>query len=957
MRFLKLFAVGIGVLVGLVVVAVVIIALTFDPNDYKEYAQTWVEDRTGRSLNIDGDIELSVFPWLAVETGHVELGNAPGFGTEPFVSAQRVSARVRLMPLLLRREFEIGTVNLDGLELDLSVAQDGTTNWSDLIAAGTTEASAEQVTDPPPASGVSGALTGLDIEGVELRGSRVVWRENGAPRYIVSDLSLSTGAVAPATPVAIDLEMDLLDVATQRTAHVAVETTASVGQSGSLSALGSAIDFRIGDASGTTDAEGNIEIETLEFVPGIRVVTGPVRLTNTANLPVGNRGRLASELAWNALAVDLLQTNVTIDDLEAAANGVRAQLQLVGEDLAGESALLRGSIVIDDSAAAAAIELAGLALPADIDAGELGNFSGSATFMLALDTQNIELSNVDLTMLGIDLRAQQAALRGDTFSAQLDVTPFRPNATLRRLIAPFVPEGVNLEPIGSVALDARVAGTMDDLTITGLRLAALGAELTGQLRVQQSGAGTNITGDITSNRFAPTEIFAVAGALVPESVSAETAGTVSLSGQFAWNTAGRSATVRGLRLEAFGLRGTGEVAASGIGVAAEVTGNVQVENFDPRDLLERFSLAVPQTSDDTALRRASVSSRFDVSQTSAAFDDLTVNVDDSRMTGTFVVSNFEDPLYRFTLATDRIDIDRYLPPQTPPGADAAADDGERRAGDIALSNEALSAVNIDANVSVGGLRLAGMDFSNVRTSMVVGEGRMSLDSAHAELYGGTFDGSFRVDASGDLPGMSLRGTASRLALAPLITALADSASFSGTGSFDIDLTGRGPTVTDNLRSAAGTMGFELLNGSIDGFNVDKTLCRAFNSVRGNPAPRDMPDRSDYEFIRGTATVTNGIAASNDLVANVGSAQVRGSGTLALADQIADYDFDARLVRAVPIQGCAEMERIVGQDFPLELKGPLTSPEISPDYNEVIRRVLEYRLREEVRDRILDRILR
>ncbi|MGD8324755.1 MAG: AsmA family protein, partial [Gammaproteobacteria bacterium] len=345
MRFLKLFAVGIGVLVGLVVVAVVIIALTFDPNDYKEYAQTWVEDRTGRSLNIDGDIELSVFPWLAVETGHVELGNAPGFGTEPFVSAQRVSARVRLMPLLLRREFEIGTVNLDGLELDLSVAQDGTTNWSDLIAAGTTEASAEQVTDPPPASGVSGALTGLDIEGVELRGSRVVWRENGAPRYIVSDLSLSTGAVAPATPVAIDLEMDLLDVATQRTAHVAVETTASVGQSGSLSALGSAIDFRIGDASGTTDAEGNIEIETLEFVPGIRVVTGPVRLTNTANLPVGNRGRLASELAWNALAVDLLQTNVTIDDLEAAANGVRAQLQLVGEDLAGESALLRGSIV------------------------------------------------------------------------------------------------------------------------------------------------------------------------------------------------------------------------------------------------------------------------------------------------------------------------------------------------------------------------------------------------------------------------------------------------------------------------------------------------------------------------------------------------------------------------------------------------------------------------------------
>jgi AsmA protein len=251
--------------------------------------------------------------------------------------------------------------------------------------------------------------------------------------------------------------------------------------------------------------------------------------------------------------------------------------------------------------------------------------------------------------------------------------------------------------------------------------------------------------------------------------------------------------------------------------------------------------------------------------------------------------------------------------------------------------------------------MAGMDFSNVTAGMVVGEGRMLLDSAHADLYGGTFDGRFHVDASADVPTMLLQGNASSLQLAPLITALADSANFSGTGNFDIDLSGRGPTVTDNLRSASGTMGFELLNGAIEGFNVDKSLCRAFNSARGNPTPGDEPDRSNYEFIRGTAMVTDGIAASNDLVASIGSTEVRGSGTLALADQVADYDFDARLARPVTIAGCTEMERIVGEDFPLEVKGPLRSPEIAPDYSEVIRRILEYRLREEVRDRLLESI--
>ncbi|HMB72349.1 MAG TPA: hypothetical protein VKQ06_02170, partial [Gammaproteobacteria bacterium] len=57
----------------------------------------------------------------------------------------------------------------------------------------------------------------------------------------------------------------------------------------------------------------------------------------------------------------------------------------------------------------------------------------------------------------------------------------------------------------------------------------------------------------------------------------------------------------------------------------------------------------------------------------------------------------------------------------------------------------------------------------------------------------------------------------------------------------------------------------------------------------------------------------------------------------------------------PVSGCEEMERIVGHDFPLTMKGPLTAPEISPDYSEVIRRVLQYQIRESVRDRILESI--
>ncbi len=103
----------------LVIVAVAIFASTFDPNDYKGVATDTFTARTGRTLTIDEDLRLAYFPWLAVETGGVTIGSAEAFGgaAQPFATARRVAARVKLLPLLSRR-VEIGTVELEGLDAE-----------------------------------------------------------------------------------------------------------------------------------------------------------------------------------------------------------------------------------------------------------------------------------------------------------------------------------------------------------------------------------------------------------------------------------------------------------------------------------------------------------------------------------------------------------------------------------------------------------------------------------------------------------------------------------------------------------------------------------------------------------------------------------------------------------------------------------------------------------------------
>ena len=91
-RVLKILGILIVTVVAVAVFAAIVFMLVFDPNDYKDKIAAGVKEATGRELVIEGDLRLSLFPWLAVEMGKTELGNAPGFDDAPFASFE--SARL-----------------------------------------------------------------------------------------------------------------------------------------------------------------------------------------------------------------------------------------------------------------------------------------------------------------------------------------------------------------------------------------------------------------------------------------------------------------------------------------------------------------------------------------------------------------------------------------------------------------------------------------------------------------------------------------------------------------------------------------------------------------------------------------------------------------------------------------------------------------------------------------------
>src|SRR5882757_1723470 len=182
MRTAKTLSIVVGAVIALIALALLAVRLFVDPNDYKPRIAAAVKNATGRELVLQGDIKLSVFPWIALELGSASLGNPSGFSEQPFVSVQHASVRVKLLPLLSKR-LEVGRVEVDGLDLKLLKNAEGKGNWEGF---GRAEGSAAA-----PAQPKTGGETLQGIEGVKIMNARVTY-EN----VTLTNLTLETGSFA-----------------------------------------------------------------------------------------------------------------------------------------------------------------------------------------------------------------------------------------------------------------------------------------------------------------------------------------------------------------------------------------------------------------------------------------------------------------------------------------------------------------------------------------------------------------------------------------------------------------------------------------------------------------------------------------------------------------------------------------------------------------------------------------
>ncbi len=308
MRILKMSAIALVALVLILLVAAAILIARFDPNDYKPQLTALLEERTGRSIAIDDDIGWTLFPWLAVTTGGITIGNHPDLSPAPFATVEQLSARVRVWPLL-RRRFELGVIEIDGLSVDLGTDANGVANWSDLLQ--TSETATRDGTQAPASD--SSPLERIDLAGIRLRNGRMLWRELGEVRFVIGDVSLTTGPIADGDATDLDLAFSLLDVASQRRAAVEIDTTARYSD-GSLQLTGIRSDTTLTDAAGNVRGTATVATATLSVDQQRRIEISDGSFTATLIDPPVGPADIDAQLRWPAATFDPAAARLSVSD-------------------------------------------------------------------------------------------------------------------------------------------------------------------------------------------------------------------------------------------------------------------------------------------------------------------------------------------------------------------------------------------------------------------------------------------------------------------------------------------------------------------------------------------------------------------------------------------------------------------------------------------------------------------
>ncbi len=425
--------------------------------------------------------------------------------------------------------------------------------------------------------------------------------------------------------------------------------------------------------------------------------------------------------------------------------------------------------------------------------------------------------------------------------------------------------------------------------------------------------------------------------------------TFSSQGQLLLDQSAQVAEWTGIKLSANQLRALGELKLRDLDKTAKLEGSLSVAQFNLREFLDGLGVALPAMRDQSTLSRFELSTRLGGTPNSISLDDLALKLDDSSFSGKLAVTDLAKQALRVQLKGDKLDLDRYLPPEDKDASAGAARKNEvkqtvaaaGKSGSTPLPDaptqqawsstpmlplDTLRKLDVQADLGIGQLTIDKLPLENASLKATAKAGLLSLQELRGELYGGEFNATSQLDARPAVPLLTARKQLKRIPVEKLIEAQGEKAPLRGKLDLSADVRTQGNSQKAWVDALTGKANFSLSDGVLVDANLEQQLCQGIatlnrKSLSGEQRGKDTP----FEELRGSLNFTNGVASNPDLKARIPGLTVNGHGDVDL--RVLGMDYRVGIIiegdkSAMPDPACQVNERYVGLEWPLRCRGPL-----------------------------------
>ncbi|HEX7386058.1 MAG TPA: AsmA family protein [Castellaniella sp.] len=350
--------------------------------------------------------------------------------------------------------------------------------------------------------------------------------------------------------------------------------------------------------------------------------------------------------------------------------------------------------------------------------------------------------------------------------------------------------------------------------------------------------------------------------------------------------------------------------------------------------------------------------------------DLNAVVDGGQAAFKAKATHLDKPHVDFSLSTEKLDLNRWLPVAAPvvavadqkkPAA-AKSDDKPKPKAEAVVAPAApagltrldwsfLKGLDAQGTVKIGDLRVRDVQLTRVQAQVAAQKGVLSVSNLAAQLYQGTLSGN--MSAAMD-QALTLKLSLDKVAVAPLIQALAARGVLSGQGSAHLDLQAQGASLPALEKSLSGQASWQIRDGAVYGVDAGQTLSDVASAL-GNVLKGRL-DAVPSPFRKGSSTAFSSLDGRIDLKGGAGTVTrldmisplvhvaVGKPAQLSIPDRSLDVVLQVKVAVRPPRALAGDLGSLLGATIPVRVSGAWSNPKYdvqwSDMHNQTVQRALQ-----------------